>query len=124
MQSVCRSLSRRILIIAALEIPALAIGQTLPTDTTGTAATAPDRLQQVVVTATKRPESIFQVAGSVTAFTGDELRAIGAQSFQDYLSQAPGVIFQSSTPGVGNVTIRGIGTATVCPDQGQSTTGI
>jgi iron complex outermembrane recepter protein len=124
MQSVCRSLSRRILIIAALEIPALAIGQTLPTDTTGTAATAPDRLQQVVVTATKRPESIFQVAGSVTAFTGDELRAIGAQSFQDYLSQAPGVIFQSSTPGVGNVTIRGIGTATVFPDQGQSTTGI
>ncbi len=82
------------------------------------------RLQEVIVTANKRAEPLFQVAGSVTAFTGSELTAIGAQSFQDYLSQAPGVIFQSSTPGVGNVTIRGIGTATVFPDQGQSTTGI
>jgi iron complex outermembrane recepter protein len=84
----------------------------------------PHRLQEVIVTANKRAEPLFQVAGSVTAFTGSELTAIGAQSFQDYLSQAPGVIFQSSTPGVGNVTIRGIGTATVFPDQGQSTTGI
>jgi outer membrane receptor protein involved in Fe transport len=82
------------------------------------------QLQEVIVTANKRAETLFQVAGSVTAFTGAELSAIGAQSFQDYLSQAPGVIFQSSTPGVGNVTIRGIGTATVYPDQGQSTTGI
>lgn len=82
------------------------------------------QLQEVIVTANKRAEPLFQVAGSVTAFTGAELTAIGAQSFQDYLSQAPGVIFQSSTPGVGNVTIRGIGTATVFPDQGQSTTGI
>jgi outer membrane receptor protein involved in Fe transport len=82
------------------------------------------QLQEVIVTANKRAEPLFEVAGSVTAFTGAELTAIGAQSFQDYLSQAPGVIFQSSTPGVGNVTIRGIGTATVFPDQGQSTTGI
>jgi iron complex outermembrane receptor protein len=125
MQSISRSLSRSFLVIAALEIPVLAMGQALPTDTTGTKPTArASRLQEVVVTATKRPESLFQVAGSVTAFTDKDLQAIGAQSFQDYLSQAPGVIFQSSTPGVGNVTIRGIGTATVFPDQGQSTTGV
>jgi iron complex outermembrane recepter protein len=81
-------------------------------------------LEEVIVTASKRPERLREVAGSVTAFTGAELQAMGAQSFQDYLSQAPGVIFQAATPGVSNVTIRGIGTATASPDQGQSTTGI
>ena len=106
------------------------VAQTAPEQNSGADALAREsppgagRLQEVIVTANKRAEPLFQVAGSVTAFTGGELTAIGAQSFQDYLSQAPGVIFQSSTPGVGNVTIRGVGTATVYPDQGQSTTGV
>ena len=81
-------------------------------------------LDEVVVTASKRPEELRDVANSVTAFTSAELESLGAQSFQDYLGRAPGVIFQASTPGVANVTIRGIGTATVYPDQGQATTGI
>lgn len=81
-------------------------------------------LEEVIVTASKRPEALREVANSVTAFSGEQLTDLGAQSFEDYLSRAPGVIFESSTPGVANVTIRGIGTATTFPDQGQSTTGI
>jgi iron complex outermembrane recepter protein len=81
-------------------------------------------LAEVVVTASKRPQELREVADSVTAFTGADLDAIGAQSLEDYVGRAPGVIFDAATPGVSNVTMRGVGTATVFPDQGQSTTGI
>jgi iron complex outermembrane receptor protein len=81
-------------------------------------------LDQVVVTASKRAEPLREVADSVTAFTGGDLHSLRAQSLQDYIGRAPGVQFQGSTPGVSNVTIRGVGTATVNPDQGQATTGI
>jgi outer membrane receptor for monomeric catechols len=56
--------------------------------------------------------------------TGEQLEAIGARNFKDYLNGLPGVQFHASTPGVSNVTLRGIGTATIYPDQGQATTGI
>jgi iron complex outermembrane receptor protein len=81
-------------------------------------------LDEIVVTASKRAEPLREVADSVTAFTGENLESLGAQSLEDYIGRAPGVQFQASTPGVSNVTIRGVGTATVYPDQGQATTGI
>lgn len=79
---------------------------------------------EIVITANKRNEKLRSVANSVTALTGQQLTALGAQSFKDYLSGLPGVQFQQSTPGVSNVTMRGLGTATIYPDQGQATTGI
>ena len=83
-----------------------------------------NQLDEVIVTAARRAEKLREVADSVTAFGGDELSRLGAQSFRDYIGLAPGVIFQQATPGLSNVTIRGVGTTTVSPDQGQSTTGI
>jgi iron complex outermembrane recepter protein len=81
-------------------------------------------LDEVVVTASKRAEPLREVADSVTAFTGEILESLGAQSLEDYIGRAPGVQFQASTPGISNVTIRGVSTASVFPDQGQATTGI
>ena len=82
------------------------------------------QLDEVIVTASKRAEKQREVADSVTAFSGSELSLMGAQSFQDYIGRAPGVIFQQATPGLSNVTIRGVGTTSSGPDQGQGTTGI
>jgi len=82
------------------------------------------QLDEVIVTASKRAEKLREVADSVTAFSGTELSQIGAQSFADYIGRTPGVIFQKANPGLSNVTIRGVGTTTFGPDQGQGTTGI
>ncbi|HEV3312937.1 MAG TPA: TonB-dependent receptor plug domain-containing protein, partial [Chloroflexota bacterium] len=82
------------------------------------------QLGEVIVTASKRAQNQREVADSVTAFSGNELRERGAQSFEDYIGCAPGVIFEQSIPGLSNVTIRGVGTTTYGPDQGQGTTGI
>src|ERR1700722_11736237 len=85
-----------------------------------------DALQigEIVVTASKREQNQREVADSVTAFGGNELSRRGAQSFEDYIGSAPGVIFEQAIPDFSNVTIRGVGTTTSSPDQGQGTTGI
>jgi iron complex outermembrane receptor protein len=79
---------------------------------------------EIIVTAAKRAQNQREVADSVTAFSGDELSRRGAQSFEDYIGCAPGVIFEQAIPDFSNVTIRGVGTTTSSPDQGQGTTGI
>jgi iron complex outermembrane recepter protein len=66
------------------------------------------QLSEIIVTASKRPQLLREVADSVTAFSGSELTRMGAQSFQDYVGLAPGVIFEQATPGLSNVTIRGV----------------
>jgi iron complex outermembrane receptor protein len=83
-----------------------------------------DTLDEVIVTASRRAEPLREVADSITAFTGGNLESLGAQSLGDYIGRAPGVQFQGSIPGRSNVNIRGVGTGSVYPDQGQGTTGI
>ncbi|TGX48742.1 TonB-dependent receptor [Sphingomonas gei] len=79
--------------------------------------------KEIVVTATKRPEAVRDISGSVTAHTGEQLEKLGADSMADYLTRTPGVVFNPSTPGGGNVTIRGVSTTTG-QESGQATTGI
>ena len=81
-------------------------------------------LTEIIVTATKREEKLREVADSVTAFSGDELSQRGAQSFEDYIQSAPGVVFDKILPSQSSITIRGVGTSTASLDQGQGTTGI
>jgi len=53
-------------------------------------------LDEVVVTASKRAEPLREVAASITALTGENLEALGAQNLKDYIGRAPGVQFQGS----------------------------
>lgn len=71
------------------------------------------RLDEVMVTANKRPESARTLAGAVTAIDKSRLRETGASSFGDYLSLSPGVTFNSGTPGYSSISIRGISTDTI-----------
>jgi iron complex outermembrane recepter protein len=79
-------------------------------------------LDEVIVTATKENEPARGIAGSVTVLSGPQLDALGAQSFADYLTRVPGVVFNAGIPGLSTVTIRGVSTTTSL-DQGQGTTG-
>lgn len=76
----------------------------------------------IVVTATRRPEVVRKISGSVTAMSGEQLDRIGADSMADYLTRAPGVVFNAATPGDSSVAIRGVATTTG-HEQGQATTG-
>jgi iron complex outermembrane recepter protein len=87
-----------------------------------TAPAADAELEEIVVTATKREESLRKISGSVSAFNAAGLDAVGAQSLGDYLTRTPGVVFNESTPGNSTAIIRGVATTTGIA-QAQGTTG-
>jgi outer membrane receptor protein involved in Fe transport len=72
------------------------------------AAAPPAVLEEVVVTATKRAESIQDVPLSVSAVTAADIQKLGASHYADLLNTVPGVYFQDSGPGVSQIRIRGI----------------
>lgn len=108
--------------LAQAEPPAAPARSTAAASGAGAAAQTIEPLYEVIVTATKRPERARDIAGSVSAMSGQQLEAIGAQSFQDYLTRTPGVVFNAGPLGDSTAIIRGVGTS-VGKDQGQGPTG-
>lgn len=81
---------------------------------------SPTALEEVIVTATKRPEVVREISGSVSAYSGEQLEELGAETMQDYVTRLPGVVFNQDTPGDSTITVRGVSTG---QDPGQGTTG-
>ncbi|MEX2124479.1 MAG: TonB-dependent receptor [Woeseia sp.] len=79
------------------------------------AGTAPElwaqQIEEVVVTAQKREQSIQEIGISVTAFSGEQLKDLGIVNSTDLVAQTPGLTYV--TPfGDGNnaaFTLRGVG---------------
>ena len=70
-------------------------------------------LEEVVVHATKREESVQDIAISATVFSEDDLVKIGAINMQDIASRTPSLKFgDRSDLKIGGTTIRGIGRLT------------
>jgi iron complex outermembrane receptor protein len=87
------------------------------------AASAPGAtVTEVIVTATKRPEKVRSVVGSVSAVSEMQIEKLGAQSLQDYIGTVPGVVFNNYQPGNSPIVIRGVSTTTY-QEQGQTVTG-
>ena len=76
----------------------------------------------IIVTATKRNESVRQIAAPISAISGEQLQRMNANSLGDYIARLPGVVFNDYQPGVSEVVIRGIA-ATTYHEQGQTTVG-
>jgi outer membrane receptor protein involved in Fe transport len=80
-------------------------------------ATPEGPLQEIVVTATRREESLSKVAVSVTAITQEGLDIRGIKDIQDVARFTPGIKVDNS--GTNNISIRGIASS-----GGAGTTGI
>jgi iron complex outermembrane receptor protein len=68
-------------------------------------------LEEVIVTATKRAESVQDIPLSVNAFTGAQLEEAGVKDIRDIAAQTPGLSIKSRGETEGSVFIRGIGSA-------------
>lgn len=76
-------------------------------------------LEEIVVTATKREESVQSIASSVSAISGDELEARGVTNFFDYAVSIPNLSFGAIEDGVlsgRGISLRGL--------QGENTTAV
>jgi len=77
------------------------------------AASAPPRegaagtLEEVVVTATKRSETLIEVPAMVSVLTAEDIQAAGIARSADFLNSTPNVTFQEDNTGETFINIRG-----------------
>ena len=79
---------------------ALAAAAADPADSSG--------LQEIVVTAQRRSESIQNVPITIQAITGAQLTQLSIATFDDVLKYLPNVTLGSNGPGMGNIFMRGL----------------
>jgi outer membrane receptor protein involved in Fe transport len=75
-------------------------------------------LEEIVVSARKREESLQSVPLSVQAMSGDELARRGVVSLNELASALPGINLSSPNPGKASVSIRGVTSGTATPTTG------
>ena len=71
-------------------------------------ASAAETIETVVVTASKRAESVKNVPIAVTVLGQDELTRLNARSFEDYVNNVPGMTLLESSPTHPQIVLRGI----------------
>ncbi len=65
-------------------------------------------LEEVVVTARKRAESLQDISASIQAFTGDQLERQGLQNIEDVVRFIPSVSHIGGTAGANKIIFRGV----------------
>ncbi len=78
------------------------------------APAAPQELQEVIVTAQKRAQTLEQVPASVTSLDGDFIREIGARDFVELQNYSANTNIEASSSS-GQLLIRGLGTLNDVP---------
>lgn len=67
-------------------------------------------IEEIVVTAQKRAESLQDVPLAISAFGGEQIREDGIAGLEDIGSRTPGMVFAAFSAGQPEIAIRGIGT--------------
>jgi len=91
----------------ALPVAPFAISPAMAEDAVPAGGGSPE---EIVVTASKRSESLQSVPISVTALTGDQLSQHQVTSFDDYAKMLPSLSYQSFGPSESQINFRGITT--------------
>ncbi|WP_174286235.1 TonB-dependent receptor [Sphingomonas bacterium] len=92
-------------------MPAWAQDQsTTPVATPPTTTNQPEYGQDIIVTASRRSESIRNVPEQITALTGEDLSKRNARSLDEFVGFVPGLNIQSDTPGSNLIVVRGVTT--------------
>lgn len=68
------------------------------------------KLEEIVVTATRRTENLQDVPIAITALTGVTLSQLNVQTFDDYIRYLPNVSSANKGPGQSEVYMRGLST--------------
>lgn len=90
-------------IAAAFASATAPVGAVAEEETTGGA------IEEVLVTAQKRSQSLQDVPIAITAFTEDVLREQDISTLEDFSERTPGLSFTAINPGQPNFRIRGVG---------------
>ncbi len=92
--------------IAAAVVAALNPGVVAAQDDDGA------RIEEIVVTATKREMNMQDLGQAITAITTEDIQRQAMQSMEDVMRVLPGVSLANSMPGRNSIIFRGISTGT------------
>ncbi len=98
------NLSTAAIVLAAMGAGAPAYAQTAPAE----GATASDRVPDIVVTATRRDQSLQDVPLTLQAFSTETLSKLNVKNFNDLIKYTPNVTFGNNGPGAGAIFLRGL----------------
>jgi iron complex outermembrane receptor protein len=82
-----------------------------------------DAVEEIIVTAQRRSESMQDVPISMQAFTGQALQQLNVTTFDDYIKYLPNVTSANNGPGQNEVFMRGLSAGSQA-SQGSSSTGL
>ena len=89
-----------------------ALGMPAPPSSTGTpsssAPSPPHEVEEIVVTATRKPERTFVVPHPVTVVDPDDVALATRGTWAEGLRGLPGLALQRTSPGQGNTVVRGL----------------
>jgi iron complex outermembrane receptor protein len=95
---------------AAQEQTSSVAGAQSPNDAKGASASSGEELPEIVVTATKRSESLQSVPISVTAFSSEKINQLGIKDSQDIAAYTPSLQWTSGTGySRPSIYLRGLG---------------
>ena len=111
-----RALARRIcLVSSAACLASIAAAPAFAQDQP--ASTTAEDDQTIVVTATKRETSLFEVPFSINAQTEADIQRSGATTIEDLSRNVAGLSIQNLGPGQSQVSVRGVSAGQVVRDQ-------
>ena len=90
-------------ISAALVPTGYAVAQAAPS-----ADSTKDAIEEIIVTARKREESLQRVPFSIQAIPEAQLKQMGASNLADYARFIPSMSYTETTPGFSTIVFRGI----------------
>jgi iron complex outermembrane recepter protein len=108
-------------IAAILSGSGMGIGIAHAADAADTADTESEGIPEIQVTAQRRTESLQDVPITIQAVTGEQLKTLNVETFDDLLKYTPNVTYSGNNPGGGNIFMRGLSQGGA-PGQSQSTT--
>ena len=79
--------------------------------------TAAAQKDEIIVTATKRAQSILDVPFSINAQTQEDIQRTGSQTLEDISRNVAGLTIQNLGPGQSQVAIRGVSAGQIVRDQ-------
>lgn len=80
----------------------------VPGSAQGTASSSGGLLEEIVVTAQKREQNIQDIAISITAFSGEQMDALGITDTTEITQQVPGLQLNAWSPNLTIFNLRGI----------------
>src|SRR6266404_2696979 len=93
---------------AAVFLSAIICARGAPAQPAAVTAEPSGTLEDIIVTAEKRSESLEKVPLSIVAFTSESLAELGVQDFNSLAARIPGVTLNSAGPGRSSYSIRGV----------------